>query len=104
MFKRLVITLACTLAALGTVGADHSTFREDCDALPGLRPLGVHYVPADAEETTYPVYVTLDAYHPDGVVKEVWIYAESNGVTGLQRHDDWCYSYAPGEEADTIIF
>lgn len=65
------------------------------------------YFPADAETRTYAVYVTLDEIMSNGYVISAWIYAESNGMDGLQRYDSYCTNGSGDEyreNHDFIVF
>lgn len=51
-------------------------------------------------------YIVNDAVASTEWLLSLWIYQETNGVAGLQRHDDFCYTpgyNAPGM-SDTIIW
>lgn len=65
---------------------------------------GVDYRVTTVVTDNGPVYVTQDEILTDNHVVSAWIYAESNGMPGLQRHDDYCYN--PGitdANRDTIV-
>lgn len=92
MIRRvLMVTVAgCALVALAlAVPAAVGTHSAMCDDT-------TQYVPPDARESTSPVYLAIEeelvGHFPGGPqwVYAFWVYEESNGVTGLQRHDLVC--------------
>lgn len=96
MRTRIPLTTLAAVLAFATVAADHNEFS--CE------DRWTTYYPADAETAWYPAYVAFDEIHCD-CGWSVWVYAETNGVDGVQRHDEWC-AHAGYENggADTIVF
>lgn len=95
--KKTLATLAALMfvAFASPVDATHSA---ECQP-------HIQYIPADSEETSYPVYVTVDELNSGDYLFSIWIYAESNGQTGIQRDDDYCYTEGyDTSSSDTIIF
>lgn len=59
-----------------------------------------------ADRYSATVYVAIDAPAPDDLfIPLPWIYAESNGISGLQRDDDWRDDTCGGAvRGDALVF
>lgn len=100
--------LILVLLAISPVTLGRHYTQDDCDAT-ARRPIGcicpeyTRSLVVDADET---YYVELDEVLSNGRILELWVYQESNGVAGLQRHDAYCTDnyYYDNEDADTIVY
>lgn len=81
-------------AGLGGVGVASTTV--------GVNPSLQLYV--SAVHGNY--YIVNDAVGTGNWVSSLWIYQEANGVGGLQRHDDFCFTKDFNSDAlrDKIVF
>lgn len=101
MSIRIATIMAVVTLMAPAVGAAHS---EPCGNWWQTIPAGA----SDGE--SYPAYVTVDERLPNDWLLNVWVYAESNGVDGLQRHDDACFDVDSNGRAfdddsrDTLVF
>lgn len=105
----LPLAAAATLALVlvsPVLGAEHPTRHgSGCDG-DKQRPDGC-LCPDYSTELTIPteregyfIYVVVDEVASNGFLFSVWLYHETNGVPGLQRHDDYCTDRLDMEDSE----